>query len=629
MTMENNEQKKLFSEFPPVSTHDWEEKIKADLKGADYEKKLIWKTAEGFSIKPYYRSEDLNGLEYLKALPDEVPFVRGNKKDKNDWIIRQDFSTADIDDANHLATDAIARGANAVGFVATEITTHKQMNRLLANIDLDKTGVHFIASRSYPLTLELFIYELSHRGTGGDKVMGSINFDPISYLLRHGDFYVNWTHNLEETEYLLNTIEKRLPHFKAITLNGHHFQDAGSTLVQELAFTLASANEYFSGLTTKGNSIDFIASHTMISMGIGSNYFLEIAKLRATRLLWAKIVEQYHPEHRNSLKVFIHSSTSIWNKTIYDPYINLLRTATEGMSAALGNADSVTIQPFDVPFKESDEFSRRIARNQQLILKEESYLDKIVDPAAGSYYLENLTHSMAFHAWKLFQEVEERGGMIECIKSGFVQDEVTKSRQQKEMDVAQRKLVILGTNQYPNMQEQMLDKVHRKETPKDEKESPYKKLIPFRAAEKFDEIRLGTEEFVKNGHDRPKVFLFTIGNLAMLRARAGFTTNFFGCAGYEIIDNPGFQTIDEGISALRESGAEIAVICSSDEEYAQLAPEICQKVKTLNPAINIIVAGYPKELITLLTSAGVNDFIHIRSNLLETLQKYQHLLGIR
>jgi len=627
--MEHNEQKKLFSEFPPVTTHDWEEKIKVDLKGADYEKKLIWKTDEGFPVKPYYRAEDLQGLEYLKALPGEIPFVRGNKTEKNDWIIRQDFSNSSLEEANKLAIDAIARGAGAVGLVATEITTHKQMSQLLANIDLDKTGVHFTASRSYPLTLELFIYELSHRGTGGNKILGSLNFDPISYLLLHGDFYVNWTHNLEETEYLLNAIQKRLPHFKSITLNGHYFQNAGSSLVQELAFTLASANEYIAGLTSKGHSIDVLTPHMMLSLSIGSNYFLEIAKVRAARLLWAKMVEQYHPVDSNSLKVFIQSTTARWNKTIYDPYVNLLRTTTEGMSAALGNADSVTIQPFDVSFKDADEFSSRIARNQQLILKEESYLDKIVDPAAGSYYLENLTHSIAFHAWKLFQEVEGRGGMIECIKAGFIQDQVDQSRQQKEMDVAQRKMVILGTNQYPNIQDQMLDSVKLKETKADEKESPYKKLLHYRSAEKFEEIRLGTEKYVKAGHPWPKVFLFTMGNLTMLRARAGFATNFFGCAGYHIVDNPGFQTIDEGISALRDSGAEIVVICSSDEEYAQLAPEICQKVKELKPSIRIIVAGYPKELINMLTSAGVDDFIHIRSNLLETLQKYQLLLGVR
>ena len=211
--MEYNEQTKLFSEFPPVSTAAWEEKIFADLKGADYTKKLVWETGEGFDVKPYYRAEDLQGLEYLNALPDSSPFVRGLRKDNNDWIVRQDFCSADIESSNALALDAISKGVGSVGLNAREVTTHKQMSRLLAGIDFNKTGINFISSQSYPLTLELFIYEISHRGSGGEKIHGSINFDPISFLLLHGDFYADWQHNLEETEYLLNTIQQHVPHF--------------------------------------------------------------------------------------------------------------------------------------------------------------------------------------------------------------------------------------------------------------------------------------------------------------------------------------------------------------------------------------------------------------------------------
>ena len=626
--MEHIEQTKLFSEFPPNSTNSWEEKIKADLKGADYTKKLIWKTDEGFNVKPYYRAEDLQGLEYLNALPDAAPYVRGVRKQNNEWIIRQDFYTTDIVEVNALAKDVIKKGVGAVGLNATEISTHKQICELLEGIDLQTTGINFISSQSYPLTLELFIYEVGHRGDGVEKVQGSINFDPISYLLLHGDFYVNWVHNIEETEYLLTTVRKKLPNFKAITINGHYFQNSGATLVQELAFSLASANEYLAGLTGKGFSVDDVAPFMQLSLGIGSNYFMEIAKLRAARLLWTRMVEQYKPRNENSLRIFIHCTTSLWNKSIYDPYVNLLRTTTEGMSAAIGNADSITILPFDIPFKDPDEISRRISRNQQFVLKEESYLDKIIDPAAGSYYVENLTHSIAQHAWQLFKDVESRGGIIECIKSGFIQEEVERSRQQKEMDIAQRKTVILGTNQYPNLQETMADNIRNVREKSATAPSSYRKMTTFRGAQPFEEIRFATELFVKHGNKRPGVFLFTMGNLAMLRARAGFTTNFFGCAGYEIFDNQGFSTIDEGVAAAATSMAEIIVICSSDEEYGTIVPEIAHKIKETNSKTRILVAGYPKELIEQFKSAGVEDFIHLRSNLLETLRNSQRQLGI-
>jgi methylmalonyl-CoA mutase len=626
--MDHNEQKKLFEEFPPVSTSAWEEIILKDLKGADYHKKLIWKTDEGFDVKPYYRAGDLQGLEYLNTLPDQAPYVRGVRKENNDWIVRQDFYTSDPEENNVLALDAVAKGAGAVGLQTREVTTHKQMSRLLAGIDFAKTGINFISSQSYRVTLELLLNEMSNRGDAGNDLRGSLNFDPISYLLLNGDFYANWNNNLDEAASLLKTIRKRVPLFKAITVNGHYFQNAGSTLVQELAFSLASANEYLAGLTDKGFSVDEVAPYIQLSMGIGSNYFMEIAKLRAARLLWTMMVKQYQPQHEDSLKVFIHATTAMWNKSIYDPYVNMLRTTTEGMSAALGNADSLTIQPFDTAFRDPDEISQRIARNQQLVLKEESYLNKIIDPASGSYYIENLTHAIAHHAWNLFREVESLGGMIECCKSGFIQDKVESSCRQKEMDIAQRKTVILGTNQYPNIHETMLDNIGHADGAEVVLPAAYKKLTPFRGATAFEEVRLATERYVKKGNKRPLVFLFTMGNLAMLRARAGFTANFFGCAGYDILDNPGFATTDEGVEAVLLSGAEIVVICSSDEEYVAIVPEIAAKLKKASSNLHIVVAGYPKENIDEFRAAGVSDFIHVRSNLLETLRNFQNNLEI-
>jgi len=626
--MERQKTTKLFQDFPPVSTAAWEEKITADLKGADYDKKLVWKSEEGFHVRPYYRSEDLQGLEYLNSLPGEPPFVRGVKKDNNHWIIRNDIRIPDIEKANASALEAITRGADAVGLTAREVTTHKQMNQLLSGICLESTGIHFFSSRSYPLTLELFIYEINHRGSGGEKIHGSLDFDPISYLLLHGEFYRTWLNNLEESEYLLDTIQKRLPHFKAININGHYFQDAGSTLVQELGFSLASACEYIAGLTSKGFSVDVVAPRIQFSMATGPNYFLEIAKLRAARLLWAKMVGQYQPKLVDSFRLFIHSTSALWNKTIYDPYVNMLRTTTEGMSAALGNADSVSLHPFDSSYKEPDGFSRRISRNQQLILKEEASLDKIVDPAGGAYYIENLTNSLAYHAWELFKQVESKGGIVQCIANGFLQGEISRSRQKKELDFAQRKLTLIGTTQYPNLQEKMVDKVQIEEPNPSAAPTPFIKLEKFRAGKPFEVLRLATERHVKNGNKQPAVFLFTIGNLAMLRARAGFISNFFGCAGYEILDNPGFSDIDEGIVTALGSHAEIVVVCSSDEEYATFVPEIARKIKSANPKIVILVAGYPKDSIEILKNSGVDDFIHVKSNLLSTLQTYQSLFGI-
>ena len=626
--MDNSElNEALFTEFPEVTTGEWEKKIMADLKGADYAKKLLWDTGEGFLVKPYYRTEDLEGLEYLVRLKKDQPAISGQGQGNN-WIIRQDILTSDITEANRLAIDAVAHGANAVGLNAKEITTHKQMTTLLQGINLAKTWVYFIASKSYPLTLELYIYEMTSGNLNGGNLQGGLNFDPLSFLLLKGDFYVNFSNNLEEAEYLINTISKRLPQFRSLTVNAHVFQNSGSTLVQELAFSLASGNEYLNALTSKGISIDSLARKMIFHYACGPNYFMEIAKLRAARILWARVVEQYKPSGQQSLRMFIHASTAEWNKTVYDPYVNMLRTTTEGMSAAIGNTDSLSIGAFDTAFRNPEGFSSRIARNQQLIFKEEAYLDRISDPAAGAYYIERLTDSLAQHAWELFRKVESMGGMIEAVKAGFIQDEIEKNRLQKEADLAQRKAILIGTNQFPESHEMMLGKIEVSTPGNKQESSTFKTLRPFRVSLPIEELRLATEEFTKNGNHRPKVFLFTFGNVAMMRARAGFAANFFGCAGFAVTDNPGFSSIEEGIQAVIDKSPDIVVLCSSDEEYEDLASAGVPEMKAVLPKIIVVVAGYPKEKIDILKNTGVDEFIHVRSNLLESLKKFSIQLGI-
>ena len=626
--MNPDERTPLFPEFPPVDTAAWEAKIQEDLKGGDYEKKLIWKTGEGFDVRPYYRAEDLSGLESISCLPGQAPNVRGNHAGGNPWLIRQDIAASGIREANRMARSAADCGADALGLKSNEVTSHRELSELLEGIDLTKTQVNFISAKSYPLTLEFLIYEIKQRGIDGTALKGSVNFDPISYLLLHGDYYIGRDNDFEEAEYLINIAREHLPSFRVITVNGHYFQDAGSTLVQELAFTLASACEYLSGLTDRGLSPDEIAPHMMLSLATGPNYFLEIAKIRAARLLWSRMADHFGVKEDASRQIHIHATTAQWNKSVYDPYVNMLRTTTESMAAALGTADSVTTLPFDRSYRDADDFSSRIARNQQLVLKEESYLDKIADPAGGSYYIETLTESIAKHAWDLFLQVEEKGGMLACIKSGFIQDEIGKSRAKKEADMAQRKITVLGTNQFPNLAETMADAITVNGFTPDETATPVQRLKPFRVAEPFEALRLATEKHVAAGNKRPSVFLFTIGNLAMLRARAGFASNFFGCAGYEIIDNAGFATPEAGVEAALASAAPIVVICSSDEEYTALVPTIAGSLKVASPAVKVVVAGYPKDQIEQFRSAGVDGFIHVRSNLLETLAEFQQSLSI-
>ncbi len=642
---QNNE--KLFATFPPVPTEDWEAHITADLKGADYQKKLVWKTSEGFDVKPYYRDEDIQSIDTINSIPGEYPFIRGNQTGSNNWQIRQDIETDDEKEANLLAIDSVKRGATALGLVAADLETAEDVEDLLKGIDVTEVGIHFGAAASYPKLIKTFASWAKSKKLLVEKLHGSFDFDPISYVLLNGDFWKSEKSDIAEVAAMLKLGKELMPSFKVINVNGHYFNSAGATLVQELGFSLASGNEYLLLATSAGLPVDEAANRMMFSFGVGSNYFLEIARLRAARLLWAKIVEQYKPANESAMQMHIHCNTSAWNKTLYDPYVNLLRTTTEAMSAIIGGTQSLSILPFDTFFKDPDELSNRLARNQQIILKEEVYLDKVIDPAAGSYYIENLTQLIAEAAWKVFLQIEEKGGMLAAVKEGYIQDLVSKSAGLRLDDIAKRRLIQLGTNQYPNPGEEMLAKIHFAEEDEmleeelyadedmeidenedDEAPTTYKKLTLFGGSDAFDQLRLATEQHVAEGNKKPSVFLLNIGNLAMRKARAMFTTNFFGCAGYEILDNSGFETVDQGVKAARASKAEVVVICSSDDEYATLGTEIAQKLKAADSELILVIAGYPKEILETLKQAGVDEFIHMRSNLLETLESFQEKLGV-
>lgn len=632
-TEDNSKPGGLLSEFPGVATSEWEARIQQDLKGADYEKKLIWKTAEGLKVKPYYRAEDLDTIKsQIDTLPGEFPYLRGTAAESNDWLVCQDIETPSPEQASQQSVNAVSKGVTALSLNAKSLNGSAEVAMMLKGIDAEKISLNFNSSRSYIQFLGYLKQGLTNLGFDAKKIKGSVDFDPISYLLLKGNFHYSQEKDLIEAVDLIDLAEKELPGFKVITINGQYFHNSGSTLVQELAFALASGNEYLAFLTGKGLKVDQAATRMAFAFATGSNYFMEIAKLRAARMLWARIVEQYQPVNPESAKMYIHVSTANWNKTIYDPYVNLLRTTTEAMSAAIGGADQVTVLPFDLNYKEPDDFSMRIARNQQIILKEESSLDKVVDPSAGSYYIESLTSALAEAAWQLFLEVEEKGGMIEAIKAGFIQDQVVESAKQRIAEIAARKTIVLGTNQHPNTTEKMLDKIQAEEegeiieTPG--LEPKYKTIEIFRASDGFEDLRLATEIWENEGNKIPHVFLLTTGNLAMRKARAGFSTGFFGCAGYKVTDNAGFASVDEGIKASIAAKADIVVLCSSDEEYAEFATDAAKAIKAANENTQVVIAGYPKEIVDSLKAAGVDEFIHVRTNVLDTLYAFQQKLGV-
>ena len=628
---------KLFSDFSPVSTQEWMDKITVDLKGADFEKKLVWRTNEGFKVKPFYRQEDLEGLKTTEGLPGQYPYIRGIKKDDNTWFIRQDITVNDAAEANAKALDILNKGVDSLGFhIKAKELNAEYLDTLLKDICCECVELNFSTCQRHTLQLaQLLVAYFQKKGYAPEKLKGSLNFDPISKMMQKGK---DVSAVIATGKELVETLAA-YPHFRCIAVNSVQLNNAGAYIYQELGYALAWGNEYLNQLVEAGVPAALAAKKIKFNFGISSNYFMEIAKFRAARMLWADIVKQYQPkcprtDCKNTgadgtcycaCKMVAHAETSNFNLTLFDAHVNLLRTQTEAMSAAIAGVNSITVSPFDKAYETPDDFSERIARNQQLLLKEESHLNRIVDPAAGSYYIENLTVAIAKQAWDLFLAVEEAGGMLQAVKAGSIQEAVNQSNKARHEAVSKRKEILLGTNQYPNFNELAGDKRPLDGCKKcgcggetHEEEGTLAKLETARAASEFEALRLETE----NSGKRPKAFMLTIGNLAMRQARAQFSCNFLACAGYQVIDNLGFASVEEGIEAAMKAQADIVVICSSDDEYAEYA---IPAFKALNGRAMFIVAGAPA-CMEELKAAGIENFIHVRCNVLETLREYNSKL---
>ena len=612
---------KLFSEFAPVSTEEWMGKIKGDLKGVPFEKKLVWKTGEGFNVNPFYRAEDIEGLKTTESLPGEFPYVRGTKKD-NDWKVRQNIEVCCFKGANEKALDLLTKGVTSLGFIIKgDEVNEENIATLLegicpASVELNFNTCNCKAEKLIGILADYF----KGKGVDAEKCYGSVNYDAFKKPLVKGKENSEW---VEGAAAVLKA-GQALPNYRVLAVNAFLFNNAGAYISQELGYALAWGNELMAKLTEAGFTADEVAKKIKFNFGISSNYFMEIAKFRAARWLWAEIVAAYKPACECACKMVAHAQTSEWNMTVYDAHVNLLRSQTEAMSAALAGVDSITVRPFDKIYQTPDDFSERIARNQQLLLKEECHLDKVVDPSAGSYYVEVLTNSLADVAWKLFLEVEEKGGFSVAVNAGEIQNAVNASNVARKKAVATRREILLGSNQYPNFTEVAADKIQEKGSCCCGGGHCGEATIPAldfsRGASEFEALRMTTEKSGKT----PKVFMLTIGNLAMRLARSQFSANFFGCAGYKIIDNLGFDTVEAGVEAAVKAGAEIVVLCSSDDEYAEFAPAA---YKALAGRAEFVVAGAPA-CADDLKAQGIDQFVNVKSNVLETLKAFNAKLGI-
>lgn len=573
----------LLSEFPPVATDTWEKAIREDLKGADYGEKLIWHSPEGIDIKPYYRAEDIAGPEFFEVAPGQYPYKRGIDE-RGGWRIREQIDAIDPEEANSAARCAVAAGAEEIAFAHAAVTNASDLAVLVAN--LAEIPVHF--SHPTPAMIRLVIERMNRRQSGITRSAA-----------------VDWS---ADPAFSAEVISTAPPEFVPFTIRAQEYQNSGATAVEEVAFALASGVDFLSEMQERGVPPGRTAESVAFSFAMGPEYFMQIAKLRAFRAAWAQVVTNFGATP-DCAKARIYALTSRWNRTIYDVHNNMLRATTEAMSAILGGANSIYIVPFDECYNVGDENSRRLARNTQVILKQEAHLARVADAGGGSYYLEVLTDSIAWRAWKQLQEIESAGGY----RKAFAQiDKTLEMRKAMQVQsVIARKRVLTGTNGFASAAEQALERaggaiVHDS----------------VRAALPFEELRLRTERHVRRSGQLPRILLAEIGDAKMRSARSAFAADFLACAGLGT-EVRRFETAQQ----IAAETADLVVLCSSDPEYLPIASTLMEEMKARASRTPVFVAGNPEPR-EQLRAGGITDFIHLRSDPIHLLAEVQKLLGI-
>lgn len=705
---------KLLAEFPPVSYEAWRKLVEAELKGAPFDKKMFTATYEGITLNPIYRREDISKLPHVNSFPGFAPFVRGSKATgylNQPWDVSQEIASSSPSEFNQSARNYVTRGLTAlnmvldkatrngqdpdwaqpdeVGFGGLSISTLDDLNRALDGIDLEKISLLVrCGGAAMPFAAVLVALARKRKKTP-TSLRGCIEMDPLSVLAHEGKLPQSLEGAYREMASFTRWATDHAPHLQTICVHSRSWHESGGNAVQELAFTLATAVEYLRKMSQQGLSVDVVAPRTRFAMTVGTSFFTEIAKLRALRMLWSRAVASAGGKE-DAQKLSLHVRTSQWNKTVYDPYNNMLRTTVEAFAGVLGGCDSMQVGAFDEILRQPDDFSQRIARNTQLVLQKECNLDHVIDPAGGSWFIEVLTAEIATRAWALFQEVEKMGGMEAALRAGFPQKTVGVTGGEKIKAVTRRKDSIVGINNYANTKEKPLEvpavdikafHKHRvqqvssyRTSLEDEDsqkvleklsnivdfkgselfeacvdaisagatigeltrairihESPCAPVTPVcltRAAVPVEKLRAAMDRTVAKTGERPAVFLCNMGSLKEYKARADFSRGFFAVGGYDAIGAKAFKTPEEAVAEFAKSNSKIAVICSTDDNYPALVPALCKGIRAAKPDATIVLAGYPQDQLEAHKQSGVNEFIHVRADVYETLQKFHTKLGI-
>lgn len=502
--MQKPTSEKLLTDFPPTSYPEWKQAAEALLKGAPFEKRMLTPTPEGITLQPIYRREDLAKLPFADTLPGAEGYLRGTRAEgyrERTWEIAQEVPDAEPETFNAALINDLMRGQDAINVVLDEASERgidpdqtesgecgrgglslaclADMDKAFKDVLPDAVSYHFQSGMAAFGVVGFFETWLNAQarpatGTKGssacisaadrshtarfDKksIRGSLNIDPLAWLAQNGALPVCLDQLYDEAAGLAAHYSFKRPGFLTMGVSSLPYHEAGASAVDELAAAMATGLAYLRALCARGLSINDAASQIRFTLGIGGNFFMEVAKFRVARLTWSRIVRELGGD-KEAQKIRLHARTGRYNKTQHDPYVNMLRTTTEALSGVVGGVDSMTVAPFDEVIRPADTFSRRIARNTQIILQEECELTSVVDPAGGSWFIESLTAELAEKVWSAFQNIEAEGGILASLEKGTLQERIGKTRAAREKSLAQRQSSLVGTNKYPNLTEKELE----------------------------------------------------------------------------------------------------------------------------------------------------------------------------
>ena len=619
--MSDAEELAFATEFPAATREQWLKLVDGVLKGAPFDKRLVAKTYDGLSIQPLYPRNA--GAKPVAARAAGAAWTVMQRVDHPDPAAANEQALHDLENGATGLTMVMAGSLNANGFGLD--ASPETLARALDGIYLDAgVAIDFNVSAETRDAAKNFAALVTRLGIAPSAVEMRASLNPLGGVAATGMEAMPWSKLAPYFAGLVQELAGQGFRGPFAVADGRVIHNAGGSEAQELAFALASAVTYLRALEAGGVALDAARRMIYFRLATDADQFLSIAKFRAIRKLWARVEQACGLA---PAPTYVAAETAWRMMTRRDPSVNILRSTVAVVAAGLGGADAVTVLPFTAALGLPDAFARRIARNTQLVLLEESHLAKVSDPAAGAGGIEDLTGQLCTTAWTLFQEIEAAGGTDVALAQGLIQRKVAATRAEREKNIARRRDALTGTSEFPNVHEaaaHVLDVAPRPASTGDR--SPLA-LPRIRLAEPFEELRDASDRMLGAKGTRPKIFLANLGKLSDFTARTLFAKNVFEAGGIEAISNDGFAGRHEMVAVFKASGAKLACLCSSDKVYEAEAVDAA-KALTAAGASRIYLAGRPGELEAALKAAGVQDFIYVGCDVVATLRAAQRQLGL-